>query len=352
MKSTVAIVATRPETVLEDYRRVMTVAGLLPVAGLDPSTASSPAASVPLLVAAGGRGTWPSGTLTPPWQLAGILAALDQEGNEAHSVEVHPVAAPGTGSGPSAVSGDLWKDLLHRYGARLTDKNAWQPSPARPAGALPALEAALADGFRLPRPLRGRRTILLPVPAAVPGWPVAGGVALLQSLVAGRLGRPSQVPRSEVRAEVVDYAREMLGEIAAVMDGVYWHVQEGGGSRAVQRNVLLASNDPVAVDSVTARLSGLDPLSVPWLRLCRDRGLGAVAPEDLRIVGQAELLDLDFLGAGDTFAPGSGLYARNPWNRFWWRLTRRRSLERRLAASPWGRWQQDFCTIRSAGMSS
>ncbi len=48
---------------------------------------------------------------------------------------------------------------------------------------------------------------------------------------------------------------------------------------------ILASADPVAVDSVALRLAGVDPTVVPYLKAAADYGVGAVAPEDVEVVG-------------------------------------------------------------------
>ena len=53
------------------------------------------------------------------------------------------------------------------------------------------------------------------------------------------------------------------------------------------KNVILASSDQVAVDAVAARLMGFDPLSIKFIRLAHDAGLGCGDPRDIEIVGDA-----------------------------------------------------------------
>jgi uncharacterized protein (DUF362 family)/Pyruvate/2-oxoacid:ferredoxin oxidoreductase delta subunit len=48
---------------------------------------------------------------------------------------------------------------------------------------------------------------------------------------------------------------------------------------------ILASTDPVAVDSVALRLAGVEPTVVPYLKAAADLGVGAAAPEDVEILG-------------------------------------------------------------------
>ena len=121
----------------------------------------------------------------------------------------------------------------------------------------------------------------------------------------GRLvlgGHPSRrgVPGAEVRADTVALLRELFPAIGAVLDGTLWHV--GPHGRVVARHVVIAGNDPVAVDAVALRLAGYAPRDVPWLRHCAERGLGAVDPADMRLTGHTDLLALDFALPEPTFA--------------------------------------------------
>ena len=48
---------------------------------------------------------------------------------------------------------------------------------------------------------------------------------------------------------------------------------------------ILVSTDPVAVDSVALRLAGVEPTVVPYLKAAAEHGAGAVAKEDVEVVG-------------------------------------------------------------------
>jgi hypothetical protein len=67
---------------------------------------------------------------------------------------------------------------------------------------------------------------------------------------------------------------------------------DGAGPRTMvprERNRLLAGADPVAVDAVGAALMGIDPLSVPYLRMAHERGVGCADLDAIDLVGE----DLD-----------------------------------------------------------
>ncbi|MHA1606739.1 MAG: DUF362 domain-containing protein [Candidatus Freyarchaeota archaeon] len=54
--------------------------------------------------------------------------------------------------------------------------------------------------------------------------------------------------------------------------------------KPVRLNLIVAGADPVAVDSVTARIAGLDPHSMKILKIASERGLGEI--EDIEIRGE------------------------------------------------------------------
>ena len=53
----------------------------------------------------------------------------------------------------------------------------------------------------------------------------------------------------------------------------------------VVKNVILASADQVAIDAVAAKLMGFDPLSIQYIRLAHERGLGVGDPREIELVG-------------------------------------------------------------------
>jgi hypothetical protein len=54
------------------------------------------------------------------------------------------------------------------------------------------------------------------------------------------------------------------------------------------KNVLLASADQVAIDAVAAKLMGFDPLSIRYIRLAHDLGLGCGDVRDIEMVGDVD----------------------------------------------------------------
>ena len=77
--------------------------------------------------------------------------------------------------------------------------------------------------------------------------------------------------------------------VFAVMDGTF--AGDGPGPRCMMphvKNVILASADQVAIDAVAAKLMGFDPMSIKFIRLAHDLGLGCGDPRDIEIVGDED----------------------------------------------------------------
>ena len=51
---------------------------------------------------------------------------------------------------------------------------------------------------------------------------------------------------------------------------------------------MLASDDQVAIDAVAAKMMGFDPMSLKYIRLAHEDGLGVGDPRDIEIVGDVD----------------------------------------------------------------
>jgi len=52
-----------------------------------------------------------------------------------------------------------------------------------------------------------------------------------------------------------------------------------------EKNILIASADQVAIDAVSAKLQGFDPMSIPFIRMAHELDLGIGDPHQIEIVG-------------------------------------------------------------------
>ena len=53
----------------------------------------------------------------------------------------------------------------------------------------------------------------------------------------------------------------------------------------VIKDYMLASEDQVAIDAVAAKMMGFDPMSLEYIKVAHDDGLGVGDPRDIQIVG-------------------------------------------------------------------
>ncbi len=308
MLPVVAMVAARPETIADDYRRV------LKLSGLDDFIRERN----PVLVPGAAYAGWRPGFGTTPWQLDCALTANPEGGARVFSL--------GTGSRSSAPEAGKWgwDYVMSRHGALEIPSDQRAGQPVLLSEALPALEAVVSGRLSAPPVLREAPLLLLPVPQLCREWSLAGAVSWLDRLLTPGRGKSGRIPSAEILANVAGYARSVTGPCAVLMDATVWGVRPArGGPVPLMRNLLLAGTDPVAVDAVAARLAGQDPTLVPWLRLCRDRRWGEIDLDHMILRGQTDLLTLDFQGPPATFAPCARPRSVGRWSglaRIWGRF--------------------------------
>ncbi|MBI2670930.1 DUF362 domain-containing protein [Candidatus Woesearchaeota archaeon] len=91
----------------------------------------------------------------------------------------------------------------------------------------------------------------------------------------------------EVLVDLLTIQKEIHKGIFAVMDGTV--AGSGNGPRTmipVVKNYILASNDQVAIDAISAKMMGFDPMKIQFIKLAHDKGLGLGDPAQIDIVGE------------------------------------------------------------------
>ena len=114
----------------------------------------------------------------------------------------------------------------------------------------------------------------------------------MKNAFGGLLNTKRHYTHSWIHATLVDLLaiqKEIHSGIFAVMDGTT--AGNGPGPRTmfpVIKNVMLASADQVAIDAVSAKMMGFDPLSLDYIRLAHEAGLGVGRASDIEIVGDTD----------------------------------------------------------------
>jgi len=90
----------------------------------------------------------------------------------------------------------------------------------------------------------------------------------------------------EMFAQVcVDLVRAVRPTLS-IMDGIVGMDGQGPSSgRRRAFRVIIASPDPVALDAVACLAAGINPMSIPMLRLASEQGVGTAEPEKIQILG-------------------------------------------------------------------
>ena len=96
----------------------------------------------------------------------------------------------------------------------------------------------------------------------------------------------------ETVVDLLTIQQEIHPGLFAVMDGTF--AGDGPGPRAMrwhEKDVILASADQVAIDAISAKLQGFDPMSLKFIRLAHELGLGVGDPRDIEIVGDVDVME-------------------------------------------------------------
>jgi hypothetical protein len=158
-------------------------------------------------------------------------------------------------------------------------------------------------GIRIPKALLGKNIIHLPTVKTHVFTTITGA---MKNAFGGLL----HFDRHWTHAVIHDTLSDLLmiqqdihPGIFAVMDGTI--AGEGPGPRAMiphEKNVILASGDSVAMDAISARLQGFDPLSLRFISRAHELGLGVGDPREIDVVGD-DISGVSFnFVQGDTFA--------------------------------------------------
>jgi hypothetical protein len=175
----------------------------------------------------------------------------------------------------------------------------------------------------------------------------------------------------ETLVDLLAIQKEIHPGLFCVMDGTT--AGNGPGPRVmkpVQKDVMLASADQVAIDAVATKIMGFDPMQVKYIRLAHESGLGVGDPADIEIVGDEhaarESWDFrvgmcfhKFAGWVTWFGPTRFLqrvlteppmlYVGQAYSRVYhdvlhWPLVESRIYRQWLATSPWGLLFRDYQT--------
>ncbi|GAP14606.1 uncharacterized conserved protein [Longilinea arvoryzae] len=276
-KGKVAVLKTSPTTVLDDIENVMKLAGVEQALPKDAATGLKINISWQ---------TWYPACSTTPWQLEGAIKALRQFGYTdlvgIHNDTVVVDTRVGEVNNKHKFVTDKYQVPCEYLYEEQFEWVRYEPK-SRP---FLVLDKIYPDGVYIPKVLVGKNIVHLPTVKTHVFTTITGA---MKNAFGGLLHRNRHWTHSVIHETLVDLLtiqQEIHPGIFALMDGTF--AGDGPGPRAMrwhEKNILLASADPVAIDAVSARLQGFDPMSIPFIRMSHEMGLGVGDPREIEIVG-------------------------------------------------------------------
>ena len=354
----VAVVYARPETVMDDIAKAMHLADYQ----------SHLPADVPTLlkINISWQHYYPACS-TSPWQLEGVIKTLQSDGYSdliaAHNGTVVVDSFEGEVNNKQKVVTDKYNlENVHLD----VPPSRW--IPYEPKGEMLVLNDIFPEGLTIPEIFAGKNVLHLPTIKTHVFTTITGA---MKNAFGGLLNRKRHWTHSVIHETLLDLLtiqKEIHPGIFAVTDGTF--AGDGPGPRAMrwhEKNVILASADQVAIDAVSARVMGFDPMSIGFIRLAHERGLGCGDISQIEVVGEdISEVNWRFTGTENTFAsrgqkliywgplkPLENLLLRSPlvpWaffasnlyhNEYWLRFIGRKRI-REAMKTGWGKLFLDY----------
>jgi uncharacterized protein (DUF362 family) len=276
VKSQVAVLRTRPETVVADYGRLMRLVKydqVLPreqdlIVKLNLSwTKYFPACS------------------SQPWQVDGVLTTLLEDGYERR--RIFPVENKTVVTNPvEGCRNNKWSPVLERHGLPFIPLPDVEWTVYRFKSPLLKLNEIFPEGIEIPKMYVGKNICHLPTIKTHGHSQTTGAIKNSFVGLLKEVRHYAHEYMHEVLVDLMYMQRELHPGVFAVIDGTV--MGDGAGPRTMiprEGNLIIASKDQVAIDAIAAKIMGFDPLSIRYLAMCHERGLGVADPRDIEIVG-------------------------------------------------------------------
>jgi uncharacterized protein (DUF362 family) len=359
----VAVIKTKPETIFEDIHRLCGMADLKK--HLDPAR--------PVILKDNISWHFPFlSANTTPWQLEGIIKTLLENGYK-DLVAVHNntvVTNPYKGGRLNKLTSVYEKYHIPELYNFKKEQIRWEVY--RPKARMKVLNRIFPQGIYIPEFFIGKNIIHLPT---VKTHIYTSTTGAMKNAFGGLLNSKRHYTHSVIHETLVDLLaiqKEIHSGIFALMDGTV--CGSGPGPRTmtpVEKNYLLASGDSVAIDAVAAHMMGFDPLTLPFIWLAREDGLGQGQWEEIEILGEDVSKENFGFQVGDNFASNVGDFLWfSPFRKYqkfffhtplvnlfifasffyhdfiWWPVNGTRMMRKLKKESQWGRYFSTYPDYR------
>jgi len=271
--SIVAVLTTAPEKVLNDYSKLMNLLKYKDYLSKDKKTILKLNLSWTLHFPA---------CSTAPWQLEGVLRTLRDDGYtdlvavENQTVVTHP-----------------WKGayyskrlpVLAKYGVEFQSLTEVEWIHYKPKPEMLAMYD-IFDEILIPKIFIESNIIHLPT-VKTHGHTTTTGA--MKDAFGGLIPKYRHYAHKKIHNILVDLLslqKEIHSGVFAVMDGTV--CGNGAGPRTMKPftgNIILASEDQVAIDAISAKIMGFQASEIDYIRTANSRGLGVGDVNQIKIVG-------------------------------------------------------------------
>jgi uncharacterized protein (DUF362 family) len=277
MKSKVAVLKTKPATVLQDIERLMSLAGFKEV--LAPGTTTILKDNI----------SWHfpfPGANTTPWQIEGVTRALRGAGYADLVCMQNKTVVTNAFKGEDL---NHYRPIFKQYGIPALynfKKEDMRWITYKPKARMHVLPRIYPEGITIPEFLLGKNIVHLPTLKTHIYTTTTGA---MKNAFGGLLNNKRHYTHTWIHRTLVDLLaiqKEIHSGIFAVMDGTT--AGNGPGPRTmipVVKDFILASADQVAIDAVAARMMGFDPLSIEYIRVAYEDKLGVGDVREIEVVG-------------------------------------------------------------------
>jgi uncharacterized protein (DUF362 family) len=276
-KSKVAVIKSKPETVLGDIARLCDIGGM--------KQALAPAHTTILKDNISWHYPFPAANTTP-WQMEGTILALRAAGYPDVTCVQNKTVVTNAFKGEDL---NHYLPLFKKYGIPVlynfkdTDMK-W--GLYRPKAKMHVLDHIFPEGIHIPDYFFGKNIVHLPTVKCHIYTTTTGA---MKNAFGGLLATKRHYTHTWIHRTLVDLLaiqKEIHSGLFAVMDGTT--AGNGPGPRTmipVVKDYILASADQVAIDAVAAKMMGFDPMKIEYIRVAHDDGLGVGDPRDIEVVG-------------------------------------------------------------------
>src|SRR5436190_800345 len=276
-KAVVAALRTRPDRVLEDYDRLVELAGV--------QHHLQPGAATILKDNISWHFPFPAANTTP-WQLEGSVRALRARGFTDLTCVQNKTVVTDAFKGED-LNGYL--PIFKRYDIPVLynfkdEDMRWVP--IRPKAKMLVLDRIFPEGIHVPDFFFNKNIVHLPTVKCHIYTTTTGA---MKNAFGGLLATHRHYTHSWIHRTLVDLLavqKEIHAGLFAIMDGTT--AGNGPGPRTMKpvvKDFMLASADQVAIDAVAAKMMGFDPMSLEYIAVAHQAGLGVGDPRDIEVVG-------------------------------------------------------------------